>query len=744
MFLLTFSSCSKDEPVAINGNIYGKITDNVTNTVLSGVEVSVSGNEQSTITGQDGSYQYTDITAGSYIVSVSKSGYLSDSKSLTVTPDKTTVGDFSLQKDLPNLSSNTLAFDSETTNATITLANPRDGVMNFSAETSKPWLTTNPKSGVIQAFNSKIISISVDLSDLSYGNYQEFVIINVKEASVTIYIDINYLAPSFISIENLNSNQEYKMGNSMTMEWESNLTGNVKIDLLKEGSLIQIIKSSIENNKGGSYIWLIPALDPAAYQFKVSSIENPTISVVSIPFGLILGPTAPSVKTNNSIDITENSISILGEITNIGLEAEKVIQHGHVYSASNLNPSVSDQRTSLGESLITMSYQSELMGLEPSTTYYISAYASNSNGTAYGEVKTVTTLGGSVPTLTTTDVTQITNTAASSGGTITDIGGSNITESGLCWGLEESVSIESNIIINTETNLENFVSEITGLTAETKYYIKAYAKNAAGVGYGNLLEFTTTENTDEGNTDLATLLTKWVTSITQTSAKTGGNITNEGSSSITERGVVFSTSQSPTTSDSVVNSGDGIGDYDSDLLSLIPNTTYYLRAFAVNSSGTAYGNEISFVTLETDQTLIPCYSMDCESLDDITNEVYTISSSADDAWSIDEGYSGNGFFLSTGSYGGYIEFSLNIPSQSKVTFWTKSMNPGNYGQIPVFTVDSLVSTLKFIVGQNNPYGDWVQLETEDLDPGNHTIRIEFPQIQTSYSYWIDEIEFWCQ
>ena len=87
-----------------------------------------------------------------------------------------------------------------------------------------------------------------------------------------------------------------------------------------------------------------------------------------------------------------------------------------------------------------------------------------------------------------------------------------------------------------------------------------------------------------------------ITNITITSAVSGGNVTNAGNSSVTSRGVCWSTNHNPTIANTKTINGSGIGVFTSNLTGLIPNTNYYLRAYAINSTDTAYGNEISFAT----------------------------------------------------------------------------------------------------------------------------------------------------
>jgi uncharacterized protein (TIGR02145 family) len=121
------------------------------------------------------------------------------------------------------------------------------------------------------------------------------------------------------------------------------------------------------------------------------------------------------------------------------------------------------------------------------------------------------------------------------------------------------------------------------------YYIRAYATNAEGTAYGNQLIFTTN--------DIPTVVTSGTSSITQNSATISGNVTSDGGTTVTSRGICWSTSANPTTADNVVASGSGTGSFNSNLTSLDANTTYHARAYATNGLGTAYGADLQFTTL---------------------------------------------------------------------------------------------------------------------------------------------------
>ena len=273
-----------------------------------------------------------------------------------------------------------------------------------------------------------------------------------------------------------------------------------------------------------------------------------------------------------------------GEVTNAG--GAIVTERGICWGTSH-NPTTAGTHGSSGTGTGTFSV--ELTDLAPGTTYYVRAYATNSAGTAYGSEKTLTTQAA-LPTMTTGAVSNITQTAAQGSGNVTNDGGANVTERGVCWSTSHNPTI-SGSHANNGTGMGGFTVNMTGLTANTHYYVRAYAKNSAGVSYGNEVDFTTSQNISA-----PTVTTSQVTNVTQTTATGGGNVTNSGGATVTERGICWSTSHNPTTSGSHANSGTGTGSFTVNMTGLTANTTYYVRAYAINSAGTSYGSEVSFTT----------------------------------------------------------------------------------------------------------------------------------------------------
>lgn len=108
----------------------------------------------------------------------------------------------------------------------------------------------------------------------------------------------------------------------------------------------------------------------------------------------------------------------------------------------------------------------------------------------------------------------------------------------------------------------------------------------------------------EASAVVPTLTTTVATNITSTSASSGGTSISDGGASITFKGVCWNTSPNPTTSNSNTNNGTGTANFTSSITGLIPNTTYYVRAYAFNSVGTGYGNQVSFTTLPLPQGML--------------------------------------------------------------------------------------------------------------------------------------------
>ncbi|OFY60938.1 MAG: hypothetical protein A2Y71_03270 [Bacteroidetes bacterium RBG_13_42_15] len=202
------------------------------------------------------------------------------------------------------------------------------------------------------------------------------------------------------------------------------------------------------------------------------------------------------------------------------------------------------------------------------------------------------------PVVKTTIVSEITKTTASIGGNVTDDGGTEIIDIGICWSTSLNPTVSSNKTSNGK-GIGLFTSSITGLTGNTRYYVRAYATNSAGTSYGNQISFVTTQY-NEGST-VPALITADVTSITSISAVTGGTIINDGGEDIIDKGIMWSTIPEWSVYDydvSIYSNGPGSGSFVNNLSGLTPGTTYFVKAFATNAVGMAFGPTLRFTTSE--------------------------------------------------------------------------------------------------------------------------------------------------
>jgi pectate lyase len=246
--------------------------------------------------------------------------------------------------------------------------------------------------------------------------------------------------------------------------------------------------------------------------------------------------------------------------------------------------------------------------------------ANNSGGDAEVDNISVSVFpSGILPTLTTTAVTSILKNSAVSGGDITDAGNKTLVERGLCWSTVTTPIVTDNKIV-AGNGIGTFTANLTGLPAGTLIHLRAYAISRAGTAYGNEINFTTQAAT------IPVISTTISSAIKGEYAISGGNITDEGGAPVTVKGICWNTTGNPTIADTKSNAGVGSGLFTDSLINLTPSTTYYYRAYASNSAGTAYGNVESLTTGSviaptiTTSPIVTSYSFKAEMGGEITND----------------------------------------------------------------------------------------------------------------------------
>lgn len=229
-------------------------------------------------------------------------------------------------------------------------------------------------------------------------------------------------------------------------------------------------------------------------------------------------------------------------------------------------------------------FQCALTSLQHTTTYYVRAFAETAAGIAYGNTVSFTTLR--MPVVQTKGFADRTENAVTVIGQVTDNGGEEITECGICYNTTGQPSTEDSKLTHTAT-MEEFRCTITSMEHTQPYYARAYAVNTVGTSYGDVLAF-------YWKPTVTTLATTNVAYITATC---NGNVVSDGGQTVTECGICYSTESNPTIDNQKAVSVTTMGTYTCQLTGLRAGTTYHCRAYAVNAEGVSYGGERTFITL---------------------------------------------------------------------------------------------------------------------------------------------------
>jgi len=229
-----------------------------------------------------------------------------------------------------------------------------------------------------------------------------------------------------------------------------------------------------------------------------------------------------------------------------------------------------------------------MMSVDPTddlTFWYTTEYIQTTGGAPW-RTRIASFKFSNVPAVITTSASGVTTSAATLNGTINPNGLSSTYH--FEWGTTTAYGNSSSAVsAGSGTSNVNESIGLSGLTAGTTYHFRLVGVNSDGTTNGNDMSFV------PGG---AILTTTAATSITTTTASSGGNISTDGGAAVTARGVCWSTSLNPTVAGSHTTDGSGTGIFTSSLSNLSGGTSYHLRAYATNATGTFYGNDMPFST----------------------------------------------------------------------------------------------------------------------------------------------------
>lgn len=291
------------------------------------------------------------------------------------------------------------------------------------------------------------------------------------------------------------------------------------------------------------------------------------------------------LQTDGVTDITHNAATCTAIITQTG---GNTIKERGVCWATTANPTVTAQRAASTDTGNTFTVR--MTGLATETTYHVRAYVQTEKGeTFYGnDLQFQTTHEITLPTLAATQVSEVGLSKVTLSSAVTGDGRGTVSDAGFCYSLNATPTVNDTRVSCGQTN-GTFGKTVTGLKEHTTYHVRSYAVNEAGTAYGVEVTFTTLEVTEP------TLSAVTVSNISKTSAAFAAQGTSTGNGTLTDAGFVYSTNHYPTTTDNKLSCGK-TSTLSSKATGLQAETTYYVRAYAINEKGTAYSEESTITT----------------------------------------------------------------------------------------------------------------------------------------------------
>ena len=596
-----WSSCKKEE---IKGKIYGTVTDFATGEPVGNVNVKLKPSGETTLTGSDGTYEFSELDAGKYSLSLSKAEYadVDDDYVIELEAGKEVKRDLQIRRRIASLhlldmngnALDTLDFgeDESVVIKTFNLFNDGTESLTCTANHECDWIDNvagleNP----IQPGQTTPVTVRIDRVALADGVNTTFLYITSGNGSNEIVVKATFRGTAVITTgepSDVTASSARVCGHIIDDGGRPVLSRGICYSTSQEPTLDE--EHTNDGSDTGSFCHNITGLAASTtyYARAYATNRNGTIYASNI-VSFTTENGLPTVTTTEISNITAITAKGGGNVTNNGGYA--VTARGICWNTLG-SPEVDDSHTTNGNG--NGSFTSNMTELSPGTTYHVRAYATNQQGTAYGPEVEFNTLSG-IASITLSEASNVTATTATCTANITNDGGAEITERGFCWSTAQYPTTTSSHA-SAGNGTGSFSSSLINLTAGAIYYVRAYSISAAGTSYSNQISFTTSNG-------LPTITTAEITNITAISAKSGGNVTDNGGYDVTARGICWNTLGNPDISDSHTSSGTGNGSFTSNLTSLSAGTTYHVRAYATNERGTAYGQEVVFSTLNGNATI---------------------------------------------------------------------------------------------------------------------------------------------
>ena len=500
-----YQACTPEE---LPGSIYGVVADKATGEPIKSAGVELSPGGLKTITGSEGQFEFVNQTPGSYTLLITKTGY-SDyaSPAITVQANQQTKVDVQIEKLPPALKVvndnreeiSTLDFGSSVDDVARSFSLFNDGTesLEWQITVTADWIKSVSKTeGVLSAGATQSLIVTLDRTKLKSGNNTTTAHITSNNGSKqltitatnnTVLATLNTLPATNVKTTTAVLNAEILTDGSPKYSERGFVYSESSMPTLS--SCIQKITSTLTDSK--TYSAIVAGLTKGkTYYVRAYAINAGEEAYSTNEVSFTPSDALPKVTTQavTNISRTAGKATFNGNIVDAG--EPEYTERGFVYATTH-NPMVESDTTVVASGKGTGEFVANATGLVVGNTYYVRAYATNTQGTAYGE-EVVADFKAIAPQVETVSGTYTSTTTVYLIGKITNVGDPEYTERGFIYATIQNPTLDdasvTKVVVakTSSTQFEKEVS-ISNLSSVT-YYLRAYVKSSAGTFYGEVLK----------------------------------------------------------------------------------------------------------------------------------------------------------------------------------------------------------------------------------------------------------------
>lgn len=613
-----FCACSSDvteEPTT--GSIAGSVSDRTTGEPVATVNVSIKPGGSSTVTGSDGTFTFRNLEEGSYTLTITKEGYKQSNSTVAVHAGDPTSAHLLIER-IPavvtadrqlldfgdNASTNTLSFN---------IVNPGYVDLAWEIEERCEWITeVKPAKGTLKYGKTEAIVVVIDRDLLASGSNEAVIVVRSSNGSSEVKVtavgaehyvaQLNTLDATEITSSSATLNGEITDA-GVPAYTERGFVYSLN-SMPTFDNMIARLTSPVTEDAAYSYVLKGLALGEKYYvrAYAINSIGT-AYSSNEINFTTVASSPELTVQDVTDMSVSKTSATFNGTVVKSGDPA--YFERGFVYSTDS-NPTVSNTKVKAngtGEGI----FSANASGLTLNQRYYVRTYAiskiKDSEQEFYSKEQVAFIISTTAPQVSIQAVSNLNVNAATAtlNGTVVNAGDPAYIERGFVYGTTSNPTTEDTKIKANGSGEGIFSANISGLQLNQQYYVRAYATSKVGD------DVQTVYSTEQVNFTLSsTAPAVTVQEVTNLNVSAGtatfnGTVTNTGTPAYTERGFVYGTTRNPTVSDTkLVASGTGEGTYSLNVSNIELNKTYYVRAYAIGTSGTVYSSQDVSFSLTTD------------------------------------------------------------------------------------------------------------------------------------------------